>query len=151
MLAGNAGRRSLLLPDRVYRRRSCFLGLPRYLAARLQRAPPEQTRPSRFLLLTFTYFRHRQDSTSQLIGFSGEVAQITLLLCLHRPHHYYKTFRRHQIYSACLLATTYGNHTFAGLRSIQLRILAPSHLLSDSLEREIARVVYTRVRCVLCV
>ena len=51
-----------------------------------------------------------------------------------------------QIFSACLLATTYGNHTFAGLRSIQIRILAPSHLLSDSLEREIARVVYTRVR-----
>lgn len=51
-----------------------------------------------------------------------------------------------QIFSACLLATTYGNHTFASLRSIQLRILAPSHLLSDSLEREIARVVYTRVR-----
>lgn len=52
----------------------------------------------------------------------------------------------HQIFSACLLATTYGNHTFASLRSIQIRILAPSHLLSDSLEREIARIVYTRVR-----
>ncbi|CBJ32836.1 conserved unknown protein [Ectocarpus siliculosus] len=52
-----------------------------------------------------------------------------------------------RIYSACLVATTYGKNTFSALRSIQLRILAPSHLLSDSLEREIARVVFSREGC----
>ncbi|CAM9149637.1 unnamed protein product, partial [Ectocarpus sp. 13 AM-2016] len=52
-----------------------------------------------------------------------------------------------RIYSACLVATTYGKNTFSALRSIQLRMLAPSHLLSDSLEREIARVVFSREGC----
>eukprot|EP00903_Cladosiphon_okamuranus_P013127 g12243.t1 len=78
---------------------------------------------------------HRHDSVQPEAGKIAEDIDFDLAV-VHK-----------RIFSACLLATTYGNNTFASLRSIQLRILAPSHLLSDSLEREIARVVYTREGC----
>lgn len=51
-----------------------------------------------------------------------------------------------QVYSACLVATVGGGHTFGDTRSIQLRILTSQSL--DGRERELARVVYTRVRIV---